>query len=109
MLSALWTSYLRSTRSFRRRCLTEDGWDEGMDLNLNGRVAIVTGGSQGIGYATAEELMKEGGAVSICARAEARLERARAELEQKTGGRCEAIRADVMDQEQIQAFVEETR
>ena len=79
-----------------------------MDLNLRSRVAIVTGGSQGIGYATAEELLKEGVAVSVCARDETRLASAQMELAQKTAGRIEAIRADVMVAEQIQAFVAET-
>jgi 3-oxoacyl-[acyl-carrier protein] reductase len=79
-----------------------------MDLNLRGRVAIVTGGSQGIGYATAEELFKEGVQVSICARDEARLAEAQMELAQKTGGRIEALRADVMIPEQIEAFVAAT-
>jgi 3-oxoacyl-[acyl-carrier protein] reductase len=79
-----------------------------MDLELRGRVAIVTGGSQGIGYATAKELLKEGVAVSICARDEERLAAAKAELSAKTGGRIEAMRADVMIPEEIEAFVLET-
>ncbi|HTE86265.1 MAG TPA: SDR family NAD(P)-dependent oxidoreductase [Dehalococcoidia bacterium] len=79
-----------------------------MDLNLRARVAIVTGGSQGIGFATAEELLREGVAVSICARDEERLASAKGELEGKTGGRVEAMHADVMIPEEIEAFVAET-
>lgn len=79
-----------------------------MDLNLQGKVALITGGSQGIGYATAEEFLKEGIAVAICARDEKRLEEAGEELRGRTGGRVEAIRADVSDAVQIEAFVRET-
>jgi 3-oxoacyl-[acyl-carrier protein] reductase len=39
-----------------------------MDLGLSGKVALVCGGSRGIGYAVAEELVAEGAAVAICSR-----------------------------------------
>ena len=39
-----------------------------MDLGLEGRIAIVTGGSQGIGRAIAAVLVEEGAVVAICAR-----------------------------------------
>ena len=39
-----------------------------MDLGLKGKIALVTGGSKGLGRAIAEELAKEGADVSICAR-----------------------------------------
>ena len=41
-----------------------------MDLGLQGKRAIVTGGKRGLGYATAELLAKEGCDVAICARDE---------------------------------------
>ena len=42
--------------------------EENMDLGLQGKVAIVTGGSKGIGKATALALAQEGVDVTICAR-----------------------------------------
>ena len=39
-----------------------------MDLGLKGKVAVVTGGSDGIGRATAIKLAQEGANVAICAR-----------------------------------------
>ena len=44
-----------------------------MDLGLQGKVAIVTGGSDGLGLATAGRLAAEGAAVAICGRDGARL------------------------------------
>ena len=47
-----------------------------MDLGLQGRVAAVTGGSRGVGYAIAQALLAEGCRVAICARDKARLDAA---------------------------------
>ena len=44
-----------------------------MDLGLRGKVAIVTGSSDGIGYAVASSLASEGSRVVLCARREALL------------------------------------
>ena len=64
------------------------------------KIAVVTGGSAGIGLATAERLAKDGWNVAIIARDEARLEEARALLAAH-GGRVLAISADVADAKAI--------
>src|SRR4249920_1383259 len=53
-----------------------------MDLQLADKIAIVTGSSRGLGLASARALLEEGCRVTICARGEARLEEAAAELRQ---------------------------
>jgi 3-oxoacyl-[acyl-carrier protein] reductase len=52
-----------------------------MDLDLAGKVAIVTGSSRGLGFATAAALVREGCRVTICARDATRLKQAAAELQ----------------------------
>ena len=54
-----------------------------MDLELNNKIAVVTGGSKGIGYAVAEEFLKEGAIVFICARNKDELASASASLVEK--------------------------
>lgn len=51
-----------------------------MDLGLKGKTAVVTGGSQGIGFATARQFLEEGCRVAICARTEDTLKAAAREL-----------------------------
>lgn len=64
---------------------------------LAGKVAFVTGGSSGINKGISLRLLGLGASVAIVARDAVRLEAARAELEQTTGGRVMALRADVRD------------
>lgn len=72
-----------------------------MDLGLKGRVALVLGGSQGIGRAAALGFAREGCAVAICGRDPGRLEDTRALLEE-IGARVLAIRADVGDADAVE-------
>ncbi len=73
--------------------------------SLRGEVALITGGSRGLGFALARELAKEGCRLAICARDAAELERAREELE-RGGAEVLAVPCDIRDQEQVQAMVD---
>ena len=68
-----------------------------MDLGLNGRVALVTAASRGLGLASAKALAAEGASVVICARGPQQLEVARREVQgvAASGARVEAIALDV--------------
>lgn len=66
-----------------------------MDLGLAGKVAVVTGGSVGIGLAVAKGFAAEGVDVLIVARDAARLDAARAEIAAVGGGRVVAVKSDV--------------
>lgn len=79
-------------------------------IDLSRRVAAVTGGSSGIGLATAKLFLQAGAAVSICGRDEARLAAAVQDLrEQFPEGRLHARCADVTDPAQVRAFAESTQ
>ncbi|HEY8491543.1 MAG TPA: SDR family NAD(P)-dependent oxidoreductase [Dehalococcoidia bacterium] len=73
-------------------------------LDLRGRVVLVTGGSRGLGLALAREFARRGCRLVICARSEAELERARADLEAR-GAEVLAVPCDVGDQEQVGRLV----
>lgn len=66
-----------------------------LELELQGKVAIITGGSEGLGRASAERLAAEGARVAICARREEPLERAADEIRKATGAEVLAMQADV--------------
>jgi NAD(P)-dependent dehydrogenase (short-subunit alcohol dehydrogenase family) len=68
-----------------------------MDLGIRGKVAIVTGGSQGIGKAIAMQLAAEGVLTAIAARNSARLKQAGAEIQSATEGQVLAVEADMAD------------
>ncbi len=67
-----------------------------MDLGLTGRVAIVTGGSKGLGLASALALAGEGARVLISSRSEANLAAARPQIE-SAGVECLTVAADMAD------------
>ena len=73
-----------------------------MDLGLTGRVAVVTGGSKGIGFAAARQFLLEGARVAICARRADELEAAARELRALGEVYHEAV--DMTDQAAVFAF-----
>ncbi len=79
-----------------------------MDLGLEGKVAIVTGSSDGIGYATAHALAREGVRVVLCARREALLAEAREIIVKETGAEVLAVPCDVQRLTDVQRLVRET-
>jgi NAD(P)-dependent dehydrogenase (short-subunit alcohol dehydrogenase family) len=76
-----------------------------MDLGLEGKRAIVTGGSLGIGKAIARELAREGADVAIVARTKETLEAAARELAAETKRRAIPLVADVTSKAQVDAMV----
>ena len=77
-----------------------------MDLGLQGKVAIVTGGSFGIGKAAAASLSAEGARVAIAARNQADLDAAAQEIEASTGNPVMGISTDIRDEVQVQDLVD---
>ena len=78
-----------------------------MDLGLRNCVAVVTGGSSGIGLATAVSFLEEGADVAICGRSEERLQAARDDLEARFGaGRVLALPCDVTKAADVRAFAD---
>jgi 3-oxoacyl-[acyl-carrier protein] reductase len=75
-----------------------------MDLQLTGKVAAVTGGSRGIGLATALRLAREGASVAICGRRADDLARAHALVEAE-GARCLAFSCDLAEAGEAAAFI----
>ncbi|MEZ0219068.1 MAG: SDR family NAD(P)-dependent oxidoreductase, partial [Tardiphaga sp.] len=77
-----------------------------MDLQLKGKCALVTGGSEGIGKAIAMTLAKEGVNVAICARRMEPLEKTAEEIRNAYGVTVVAITADLTKDADAKAFVE---
>ncbi len=78
-----------------------------MDLQLKGKVAVVTGGSLGIGRAVTEALAREGVRVAIVARGRERLEEAAREIAAQTGTEIMPVAADVSSTEQITSMMDQ--
>jgi NAD(P)-dependent dehydrogenase (short-subunit alcohol dehydrogenase family) len=81
--------------------------EKAMDLGLQDKHAIVTGGSRGIGKAIARELAREGVDVAIVARGQADLEATARELGAETNRRILPLPADVTSKEQVDRMVGE--
>jgi NADP-dependent 3-hydroxy acid dehydrogenase YdfG len=75
-------------------------------MRLDGRVAVVTGASSGIGAATARALARHGVAVALLARRTDRLEAIATQIEQE-GGTAQALPSDVRSRRQLQEAIAE--
>lgn len=79
-----------------------------MDLGLAGKVAVVTGGSRGLGLAAAHALIDEGAHVVVCARGGEQLQAAVEQLRAVAvnGARAEAVTADVATQQGVASVID---
>jgi NAD(P)-dependent dehydrogenase (short-subunit alcohol dehydrogenase family) len=77
-------------------------------MELSGKVAMISGGSKGLGAALAKRFAAEGAAVSLCARNGAELESVVREIE-ASGGRALGVVADVTSEADMATWVAETR
>jgi NAD(P)-dependent dehydrogenase (short-subunit alcohol dehydrogenase family) len=75
-----------------------------MDLGLSGKVAIVAGGTGGLGKATARRLLAEGASVAVCSRTQAHVDAAVQELS-APGGAVFGQVANVVNPAAVDAFV----
>lgn len=79
-----------------------------MDLGLKGKTVFVAAASKGIGFAAAKALAREGAAVSICAREEKALMKAKEVIEKETGTHVFTKVCDVTREADIQSWVKES-
>ena len=76
-----------------------------MDLHLDGKVVLITGGTDGLGAALAGRLVEEGARVAVCGRDPGRLAATEQRLRQ-AGGDVMAMQADVTRLPDLERFVE---
>jgi len=74
-------------------------------FNLEGKTAIITGGSRGLGKAMTQALSEAGAKVAIISRTESELEKTAAEIN-SSGGNCTYQALDIMNRADFQAFVD---
>lgn len=78
----------------------------GMDLQLTGKVVVITGGSKGIGFQSALQFVQEGASVAICARGEKQLQVAKDCILKQTGVEVFTYACDVSKEPDCKAFIE---
>lgn len=100
--SALRSVLLAATLVF---CVIHGQQAAALDLQLKGKTALVTGSSAGIGYATAEALLKEGASVIINSNDKDSLDQAVLSLKAKTGHAPQAFLADMTKADEIAKLV----
>ncbi|MDX1578636.1 MAG: SDR family NAD(P)-dependent oxidoreductase, partial [Gemmatimonadota bacterium] len=76
-------------------------------MELEGNVAMITGGSAGLGAAMARRFAEEGAAVSICARSASALREVADEI-RAAGGTCLAVATDVTNPDAVEGWMERT-
>jgi len=79
-----------------------------MEMGLKGKVAVVTGGSEGVGRATVMRLAQEGARVALCARREELLNQTAAEIRAATGAELLPIVADIGKAGEPERLIAET-
>ena len=72
---------------------------------LTGKVAVVTGGSRGIGFAIADALLQQGASVAIGGTSQAHLDTAASALERHSSGRVAVMQADVRRYQDVDALI----
>lgn len=78
-----------------------------MDLHLEGKIALVTGASQGLGYAVALALSREGARVALNSRNPEKLRKAAQAIQAETGREVQAFPADVAEPGAADALIEQ--
>ncbi|MEK3910103.1 SDR family NAD(P)-dependent oxidoreductase [Paenibacillus sp. FSL H7-0331] len=77
-------------------------------FNLDGRVALITGGCQGLGLVFAKALAEAGASVAVTSRDEAKAAEGARQIREKTGQQAIGLAVDVTDVEQVQRMAAET-
>jgi 3-oxoacyl-[acyl-carrier protein] reductase len=78
-----------------------------MELGISGKVAAVAASSQGLGFACAMELAREGASLAICSRYRERIDDAARRIHEETGAEVYATVVDVSKQEECIRFIDE--